>query len=417
MSRLWRCLYAVLCVCCTLVFGAVGYFYFSVPSAFTVTAGDSVAVGEWLSVARGIEKSPDGNDVSVTLHTPSTMQGEYTAPLRLFGVVPVKPVSVSVVDRPIVAVCGTPFGIKLYTDGVLVVGMSDVQTAVGGVNPSAAAGIRIGDAILSVDGKVVATNEDVATCINACDGRSVTMRIRRDGVEFDAQVTPVRPLNGEGYRAGLWVRDSTAGVGMLTFYDEDTGAYAGLGHPVTDADTGQILPISGGEIVPSRILDVKKSQKGAPGELCGAFESGSLGRLELNATSGLYGTLTAFPQESVRLPLAMKQEVAEGAAQIYTTVDGTEPKLYDIEIEQVRYTAANDTRSMVIRVTDETLLSLTGGIVQGMSGSPIIQDGKLVGAVTHVLVNDPSRGYAVFAETMLETAQSVAENNKLKEAS
>jgi stage IV sporulation protein B len=177
-----------------------------------------------------------------------------------------------------------------------------------------------------------------------------------------------------------------------------------------------MLSVSAGEIVPARIRDVERSVKGAPGELCGVFEHGTLGRLQVNAVDGVYGTLTNVPVDGVRMPLAMKQEVTQGRAQVLTTVDGTEPALYDIIIRQVRYHTANDTRSMVIEVTDETLLSLTGGIVQGMSGSPIIQNGKLIGAVTHVLVDDPTKGYAIFAENMLETAQSVA-NEQLKEAS
>lgn len=366
MKTLWRWVYGSLAATCALVLGAVTYCHFTLPDTFTVTTGEAVSVGDWVSVPAGVVKTVNGGEQAVTAQTQSGASGEYAAPMRLLGLFPIKQVTVSVVDAPVVTVCGVPFGIKLYTDGVLVVGMSDVNTAAGGVNPAAAAGVRIGDTILSIDGTAVSTNEEVAACINACDGRAVTLRIRRDGVEFDASFTPVRPTDGDGYRAGLWVRDSTAGVGMLTFYDDKTGAYAGLGHPVCDADTGQILTISGGEIVPARILDVKKSTKGAPGELCGAFESGTLGELEINAANGLYGTLTVFPSEGVRMPLAMKQEIEEGAAQVLTTVDGTEPALYDITIEQVRYTAANDTRSMIIKVTDEALLSLTGGIVQGM---------------------------------------------------
>ena len=416
MKALWRWLYGTLAAICVLVLGAVVYCHVTLPDTFTVTAGEALSVGDWVSVPAGVVKADSGDEQTAAKITAGA-SGEYAAPMRLFGIFPIKQVTVSVADTPVVTVCGVPFGIKLYTDGVLIVGMSDVNTAAGSANPAAAAGVRIGDTILSIDGKTVMTNEEVAAIINASNGHAVTLRIRRDGVEFDASFIPARPTSGEGYRAGLWVRDSTAGVGILTFYDDKSGVYAGLGHPVCDADTGQILTLSGGEIVPARILDVKKSQKGAPGELCGAFEDGTLGALELNAANGLYGTLTIFPPEGVRMPLAMKQDVSEGAAQVLTTVDGVTPALYDIMIEHVRYTAANDTRSMVIKVTDEELLSLTGGIVQGMSGSPIIQNGKLIGAVTHVLVNDPTRGYAVFAETMLETAQSVAENNSLKEVS
>ncbi len=415
MRKCFRILYSMLVLGCAGVMAVVGYAAYALPDTFTVTKGDTVNVGDRFSVrAAAVTVGASEQTAAVGEHA---AVGEYRAPLNLFGFIPLKEVTVSVVDAPVVTVCGTPFGIKLYTDGVLIVGMSDVQTAAGGVNPAAAAGIRIGDTILSIDGKEVTTNEEVADCINACGGRAVTLRIRRDGVEFDASFVPARPADGEGYRAGLWVRDSTAGIGMLTFYDDKTGAFAGLGHPVCDADTGQMLSVSTGEIVPARIRDVEMSVKGAPGELCGYFEKGTLGRLSINAADGVYGTLTDTPADSVRMPLAMKQEVKEGAAQVLTTVDGTEPALYDIIIRQVRYNTANDTRSMVIEVIDEDLLLLTGGIVQGMSGSPIIQNGKLVGAVTHVLVNDPTRGYAVFAETMLETANQVTDEQAMKDAS
>lgn len=406
MRKWFFALYSAIFVACAGVMGAVGYATYALPDTYTVTEGEAVEVGERFTV-RAAAVTVGAREQAMATNG-QTAIGEYRAPLNLFGFIPLKEVTVSVVDAPVVTVCGTPFGVKLYTDGVLVVGMSDVQTAAGGVNPAAAAGIRIGDTILSINGTEVTTNEEVAACINACGGRAVTLRIRREGVEFDATFTPARPADGTGYRAGLWVRDSTAGIGMLTFYDED-GAFAGLGHPVCDADTGQMLSVSSGEIVPACIRDVEKSVKGTPGELCGYFEKGTLGKLTVNSADGVYGSLTNAPDQGVRMPMAMKQEVKEGAAQVLTTVEGTEPALYDIVIRQVKYNTANNTRSMVIEVTDEDLLSLTGGIVQGMSGSPIIQNGKLVGAVTHVLVNDPTRGYAVFAQTMLETAQAIAD--------
>ena len=411
MRKVFFALYGLLVLGCIGVMGAVGYATYALPDTYTVTQGESVDFGEYVSARATVTAGEDSEQTAVV--GGQSAVGEYRTPLNLFGFIPLKEVTVSVVDAPVVTVCGTPFGIKLYTDGVLIVGMSDVQTAAGGVNPAAAAGIRIGDTILSINGVAVTTNEEVADCINACGGRAVTLRIRREGVEFDASFAPARPAEGDGYRAGLWVRDSTAGIGMLTFYDA-SGAFAGLGHPVCDADTGQMLSVSTGEIVPARIRDVERSVKGSPGELCGVFESGTLGRLTVNAADGVYGTMTNVPTGGVRMPLAMKQEVSQGAAQVLTTVDGTEPALYDILIRQVRYNTANETRSMVIEVTDEKLLSLTGGIVQGMSGSPIIQNGRLIGAVTHVLINDPTKGYAIFAENMLEMAQSVAEEQLKK---
>jgi len=193
-------------------------------------------------------------------------------------------------------------------------------------------------------------------------------------------------------------------VGTLTFYDPATGVFGGLGHPVCDVDTGREMTLASGEMVPARIFGVEKGQSGAPGELNGCFEPGSLGELTRNGQDGVYGVLTAYPLGAQSLPVARRQQVQEGAAEIWTTVDGVQAEKYTVQIEQVRYSGLSATRNLVVRVTDPRLLEKTGGIVQGMSGSPIVQNGKLVGAVTHVLVDDPTRGYGIFAETMLETA-------------
>lgn len=356
MRGFFRFLYGLLAVACALVLGAVGYLQQALPDSFTVTRGQRFHIGRLVG-----EEDADSRSVGL----PLVSEGQpYRTRLRLASVIPLKEVTVSVVDTPVVMVCGTPFGIKLYTDGVLIVGMSDVTTVAGDVNPAAAAGVCIGDTILSIDGEAVSTNKDVSRIINACRGRAVTLRLRRDGVEFEATFTPARPAGEEGYRAGLWVRDSTAGVGILTFYDPESGVFGGLGHPVCDTDTGERLEISGGEIVPARIFGVKASTAGSPGELQGGFELGTLGKLTCNGAEGLFGQLSVYPIGQT-MPVAMKQEVRTGPAQILTTVDGGQPALYDIEIEQVRYNASS-TRNMIIRITDPDLLAVTGGIVQGM---------------------------------------------------
>ncbi len=407
MRRLGKIGFTVLTLCCALILAAVGYCERVVPEAFTVAPGESLHIGSIF----------DSRPTDSTLTAASIRAEEsYQASLRLFGVLPVKTVTVTVSDVPSVTVCGTPFGIKLYTDGVLIVGADDVETAAGACNPATAAGLRVGDTIVAIDGKKMTTNEDVAAAINGCDGHALTVRIRRDGVDFDAAFTPVRQKDG-GFRAGLWVRDSTAGIGMLTFYDPARGVFAGLGHAVSDSDTGTTFSLSGGEIVPATVFGVKKSVVGTPGELEGSFALGTLGRLSRNGEDGLYGILTALPTEGITMPVATKQQVHTGAAQVLTTVDGTHPALYTVEIEQIRYHSAAVTRHMNIRVTDPALLAQTGGIVQGMSGSPLIQNGKLIGAITHVLVDDPTTGYAIFAENMLETAQTIANKGEIKDAS
>ncbi len=407
VKTLGKCVFALLTALCVAALGAVGYYQYTLPDSYTVSEGSRLTVGRWVAARPTGEPQPAALS-GEALGSPVT--------LSLLGVVPVKSVTVHTAEMSSVTVCGIPFGIKLYMDGVLVVGMSDVATAAGAANPAAAAGIRVGDTIVSINGQAVTTNEEVAKLVNRSGGRPLTLRVRRDGVEFTASFTPVRPADGSGWRAGLWVRDSTAGIGMLTFYDPATGAYGGLGHPVCDADTGSPVSVSGGEIVPARIYRVQKSVKGSPGELNGGFEPGRLGSLQGNADCGLFGGLSLYPAGGRTMPVAMKQEVHTGAAQILTTVEGKEPALYTIEIRQVRTSAAAGVRNMVIRITDPVLLEKTGGVVQGMSGSPILQDGKLAGAVTHVLVDDPESGYGVFAETMLARARQVKSETTLQKA-
>lgn len=400
MRRFWRFLYHTTVALCGLTLCAVGYYNRLLPDRFTVGHGQTVQVGELVT------SRPTHGDGAVSVAVP--VGGQYRTQLTLMGLIPLKEVAVSVTEEKTVMVCGTPFGVKLYTDGVLVVGLEDVDTALGKVNPAAAAGVCVGDTVVAVNGKKVTTSRQLGERINACGGKRITLRLRRDGVEFDAAFTPVRGDNESAYKAGMWVRDSAAGVGTLTFYDPATGAFGGLGHPVCDVDTGREMSLSSGEMVPARIFDVKKGQSGKPGELSGCFEPGSLGVLTKNGQEGVYGVLTTFPLTAESLPVSRRQQVREGAAEIWTTVEGTRPQRYAVEIEQVRYSGLAATRNLVVRVTDPELLRKTGGIVQGMSGSPIIQDGRLVGAVTHVLVDDPARGYGIFAETMLDTAATIA---------
>ncbi len=402
MRVLIRCTCCVLALVCGLTFGAVGYLQERLPDRFAVGEGQQLHIGDWLHSRNRFR----GDAVSTAV-----AGGEYRTCLTLGGLIPIKEVAVTVTDHQVVMVCGTPFGIKLYTKGVLVVGLSDVDTAAGKVNPAAAAGVCVGDTILAVNGQSVSTGDEVGALITAAGGKKITLRLERDGVAFDASFTPVKSVGEDSYRAGLWVRDSAAGIGTLTFYAPASGTFAGLGHAVCDVDTGAPMSLSGGEIVPARIFGITKGKAGTPGALKGCFDTGSLGTLQRNGDNGLYGDLTAYPEGWQTMPVAHRQQVTVGYAQILCTVDGTRPQLYDVEIERVRYGGADSTRHLRLRVTDPDLLALTGGIVQGMSGSPILQNGHLVGAVTHVLVDDSTRGYGIFAEDMLTTADTVAELN------
>lgn len=309
--------------------------------------------------------------------------------------------------------CGTPFGIKLFTNGVVVVGTADLESADSLVNPAKRAGLCMGDIIDSVNGKAVRSNDEVAKHIANSGGKAVRFAVRRNGQALQLLLQPVR--SGGVWRAGLWVRDSAAGVGTLTFYDPETGCYAGLGHGVTDQDTGELMPLGSGDIVPVTISGLQKGAIGVPGELHGYFAADApLGTLLSNCDRGVYGKLANAPKGQA-IPLCPAQAVQPGPVEILCTIDGAAPRRYQAEIELLDK-RLQQSRNMVLRVTDPVLLAKTGGIVQGMSGSPILQNGRLVGAVTHVLINDPTRGYGILAQQMVENELQIAAKKDAKKA-
>jgi stage IV sporulation protein B len=330
---------------------------------------------------------------------------ELSAAYKLLGIFPVKNAKVKVTQRSYVVVGGQVFGIKLYTKGVLVAKTDVVMTDSGNENPSQKAGLHAGDIITHINGKEVSRKQDISEAVANSDGKPLKLTVQRDG---EPRVLTLEPVKGSGgkYLVGLWIRDSSAGIGTVTFYDTQSNTMAGLGHAIVDVDTGEVLPTSGGELVDARIMGVYKGAAGKPGELCGIFQDKELAKLKLNSEMGVYGKMV-FTPEGELTPVATRSEVKPGYAQIVSTIGDDGTQLFDAEILKVNQNAAGATKNMTIRITDERLISATGGIVQGMSGSPILQDGMLVGAVTHVFVNSPLEGYGIFAETMLETARNL----------
>lgn len=326
--------------------------------------------------------------------------------LALFGAVPLKTVRVVNVESRSVQVCGMPFGVKMFSDGALVVAFSDQYTALGTENPAKEAGLRLGDLIVSAGGHSVRSNEELTQAITAANGSPLDLVYRRDGQSYTTQLTPVKDAVTGAYRAGLWVRDSSAGIGTMTFLDPQNGTFGGLGHAISDSDTGADITLLSGEIVPVMITGCVSGTAGSPGELRGEFSAQTAGTVLANDATGIYGRFTGG-LSGQNQPVALPQEIALGEAEIWTTISGSTPRKYTVRIERVNMTSGDPNRNLVIKVTDPDLLAATGGIVQGMSGSPIVQNGKLVGAVTHVLVNDPTRGYGIFATTMLEKADSL----------
>lgn len=332
------------------------------------------------------------------------------ASVNVLGVFPIKSVSIKSVSNDVVLYPGgQPIGVKLSTKGVLVVALSDIKTDGGKItSPAAIAGIQIGDNIIKINGLTMKNSEQTQNEINNCEGKNLKVLIERKGEQIETVIKPVKSSDDNKYKVGLWIRDSTAGVGTLTFYDERSGIFAALGHPITDVDTGTILNINSGEIISSSIISVKKGLRGSPGELKGIFvnEEDTLGQIQKNTECGIFGKSEAklTNKSSKPMKVALRNEIKEGPAKILTTIDGEEPKFYDIQIEKLLAQDNPGPKSMVIRVTDQKLLEKTGGIVQGMSGSPIIQDNKIVGAVTHVLINKPDVGYGIYIEWMLKDA-------------
>lgn len=394
-----------ICSCAILAIGCI--LNVEIPNNYKITESSGLEVTSSLPITIEMDSGEDLIEAGV-LNNPNQT---YDANLKLMNIIPLKNVKVQVVEENKVIPCGVPFGVKIFTDGVVVVGISEVKVNQSTVNPAKEAGLKIGDVILSINNNTVNSNEEVAKYVQNCNGQSLTLSVRRENMTFSTEIYPVKSEDSS-YKAGLWVRDSSAGIGTLTYYDQDQQVFAGLGHGICDIDTSELMPLRNGDIVPATINGIVKGEKGTPGELRGYFsDQASIGTLLANINTGVYGTMGKSPVQNEPIKVAMKQQVKPGKAQILTTIDGQTPQYYDIEIESVNYKEHTPTKNMIIRITDPKLLETTGGIVQGMSGSPIIQNGMLVGAVTHVFVNEPERGYGIFAENMIEVSSSISQDD------
>lgn len=367
--------------------------------------GESFSINVYPSVtAKGTEKEA----AAASLHNGSSEK----MTLMLYGIFPIKDIKVNRIDGPDLIPSGEPFGLKMLTDGIIVTDYGSVDSPSGQLSPAKEGGIIIGDIIVEVNGRRVNTGNQLTEAVQA-DPFNTSITVIRESEKVALNVVPMKSKNDGLYKLGIWTRDSCAGIGTLTYYDPQNGSYGGLGHSVCDSGTGELLPLLSGEKVPVYINGIIKGANGSPGELCGTFVSSSSdGSILLNTECGVFG-VTEKTSKNAPIPLGFKQEIEIGEAEIMTTVEGMSPKSYKIIIEKVNYNTEASTKNMVIRVTDAELLSKTGGIVQGMSGSPIIQNGKIVGAVTHVFVNDVTRGYGIFAENMYEISSGLQQETSL----
>ena len=346
--------------------------------------------------------------VSSAYNTP----GFFEMNLNLFGTIPVKEIDVNVIPRTTVVPLGNLIGVKMYTSGVLVVGMSEIE----GVDkkmykPYISSGIKEGDMIVEMNNTKVANTEDLVDVVNKSNGEAIDVKFVRNDSTVTTSITPVK-TDEKSYKIGLWVRDAAAGVGTLTFYEPSTGNFAALGHGILDVDTGDLLNIASGELVTSNLVSIKKGQKNNPGELRGTIDDGiSIGQISKNTEFGVFGLVNNISNidftKGEEYEVALRSEIQTGDAQIICELDDGKKEKYNIKIEKIYSSNNYDNKSMLIKISDERLLEKTGGIVQGMSGSPIIQNNKFIGAVTNVLVSDPTTGYAVFGDLMIKQMRAI----------
>lgn len=334
-------------------------------------------------------------------------KGSVKLNFKAFGVIPLKTMQVDIIPSKKLAACGNTIGVKIKMDGILVIGLSEVDKADGSKSaPAKDGGIKTGDVICEVNNKKLTCINDLIDQIDQSNGGSLKVKLKRGNELLNVNINPIEGVNDKKYHIGLWVRDSTAGIGTMTFYDPESHGFGALGHGITDADTGTLMSVNSGEVIESNIISVRKGEQGTPGELKGIFMENRppIGNIFKNAECGIYGQMyDDFHVAKNRLyPIGLRGQVKVGPATILSNIEGNKIEEFDIVIERVARQSFSGPKGMVLRVTDKRLLNSTGGIVQGMSGSPIIQNGKLVGAVTHVLVNDPTRGYGIFIEWMLK---------------
>jgi len=321
-------------------------------------------------------------------------------------------VNTAVVTEKVLVPGGQSIGVKMDVKGVLIVGLEEIESSDGEkINPGLLSGLQIGDRILEIDGKEVENAEEVEDIVNEIQD-TVKLKIKRSDEVMNISVEPVESADDGMYKLGVWVKDKTAGIGTLTYYDPSNSTFGALGHGIVDTETNSILSVESGVLLEAQVQEIQEGEDGQPGEIRGIFYNTNdpLGSLERNSEYGVFGTAYHAIESSVydhAIAVGTRSQVELGKAYILTTVSDNKVGRYEIEIEEIENQDSPSDKSMVIRVTDEELLEESGGIVQGMSGSPIIQNDRIIGAVTHVFVNDPERGYGIFIEWMLEESDIV----------
>lgn len=395
------------------------YVYFSkisnIPSKKILFEGDNLNIGNFFGLSVDIQNQDYSySSVLASTNIEDSIQpkaGNVTAKVKLFDIFTVKNIDLSVIKKTNVIPIGQVGGLKLYTHGVLVVGLSEILSDNNEkIKPYEGIDVREGDTLIKLNDKDIINTEDLVKKINESKGKSVNLKFLRDGQEFNFDIIPVKTKKGD-YKIGLWVRDSAAGIGTLTYYNPENRTFAALGHGITDIDTGELINISEGDFMTTKILSLIKGVKGHPGKIQGTIDNQeNIGKIYKNSNLGIYGELQNLDVikniQMQEVEVADRSEIELGKAYILCKLDNDAQEKYEIEIEKIFIQNNDDNKSMLIKVTDENLLNKTGGIIQGMSGSPVLQNGKFIGAVTNVLVNDPTSGYAVFGDLMINEADN-----------
>ncbi|MEG0013625.1 MAG: SpoIVB peptidase [Cellulosilyticaceae bacterium] len=400
----------------------VSYYY--LPSQIKLTVGQEHKVNfdipmkaqivskELLKVKNA--KSLLDDEAKVKLNEPLYLEmdtiGKTSINLSIFGGIPLKTVSVEAMPYKEVIPCGDIIGVKVSSDGICVLGTGEFEVDSKMVNPSGN-NLQKGDIIIEANGLKPKSKEDFREIIQANQDNPMQIEVIRDSKNKNLEIVPIYSQKEEEYKIGAWIKDSTQGIGTLTYFDPETLSFGALGHGITDVDLKKVMPIREGEITTASITAIKKGEKGEPGEISGVIqynEKNIIGKVEKNTSLGIYGTINDRGLETIchnKMPIAFQNEVHEGGATILANVTGDGVGEYKVYIQKVAAYSAEPSKGMVVKIIDEELLSLTSGIVQGMSGSPIIQDGKLIGAITHVFVQDPTKGYGIFIENMINNEE------------
>ena len=383
----------------------------NIPNKLVIFEGESINMKTFIgmnikSKESTIETaSTNGNKISEQI-------GKRTLEVSFLNTIKLKEVDVNVLPKTTVIPVGNIAGVKLYTSGVLVVGMSEIEgNDSKKYKPYENTGIKEGDTIIKIDDKQISTTEDLIKTVNMSNGQDIKVKFIHQEETKECSMTPVKTNKSE-YKLGLWVRDSAAGVGTVTFYEPASKTFGALGHGITDIDTNELINISSGEFITTRILNITKGEVGEPGKIQGTVENQqNIGTISKNSRFGIYGKVNNLASlnidKSKEVEVALRDEIKTGKATILCSLDNQSPKEYEIEIEKIYKENNYDNKSMQIKVTDQRLIDKTGGIIQGMSGAPILQNGKFIGAITHVLVNNPKEGYAVFGDIMLKQSKNV----------